>query len=1128
MAVLSRELRKRLEIVVADARNVAENAAEKALKALAVGEREPHRSMTDEQKGLRNRLRAHGRQLGDLRSIEKGTQELGHLVTECGYQHWHRMLFARFLAENQLLLEPESGVAIAIDEVKDLARARAKDWVVLAGEFAMWMLPQVFRQDDPVLEVAFAPEDRKRLEALLASLPVDVFTASDSLGWTYQFWQAKRKEEINAEGRKIGADELPSVTQLFTEDYMVDFLLDNTLGAWHAGKVLAANPALVVNATSEEELRKAFALPGCQWKYLRLTRDKDGEWALAAGTFEGWPNTAGELMCLDPCMGSGHFVVATFERLVALRLAESSLSEAQVVSAVIGENVFGLELDPRCAQIAAFNLALAAWRRVGHCALPEMNLACSGLAPNATSLDWLTVAGDNDRLQAGMARLYALFSDAPVLGSLINPHVAEGDLVEAGFHEVQPLLEKALARETNDDTEREMAVVARGLAKAAEILAGQFTLVATNVPYLGRGKQDEVLQDYCQRVYPNAKSDLATCFVERCYEFCAPGGTTGLVTPQNWLFMGSYADLRRKLLDNSRWQFVARLGPKGFQTPMWDFNIVLICVTRQQPTQSSDFAGLDVGDKPTPREKLAALISTEVTRLQQYSQRKNPDCRILLTHYVGGTLLSAFVDPLIGFQNGDSPRFLIQFWEVADRGTTWEWLQSTTSTTTEFNGCDSLLRWEQGRGAVTEIGLVKGREAWGKRGVCIRLMSDLPCCLYLGHFYDQSSAAIIPKDPKHLAAIWAFCSSSAFHEAVREVDQALKVTNATLGKVPFDLAQWQKVAAERYPHGLPKPFSNDPTQWLFNGHPRGADQSLHVAVARLLGYRWPRQTGTSFPDCPALGPDGLETLADDDGIVPIASAKGEGPAAERVRDLLARGYDRDWSISRQEELLVQVGYAGVTIDDWLRDGFFGQHCTLFHNRPFIWQIWDGERDGFNALINYHKLAAPNGLGRKTLEKLTFAYLGDWIGRQRAEQKQGKEGADTKLAAALHLQEQLKEIIDGEPPYDLFVRWKPLHQQAIGWEPDLNDGVRTNIRPFVMAETLQGKSIFRKAPKIKWEKDRGKEPKRAKRDFPWFWSWDEERQDFAGGREFDGNRWNDLHYSNKTKREARARDEERQR
>jgi hypothetical protein len=112
------------------------------------------------------------------------------------------------------------------------------------------------------------------------------------------------------------------------------------------------------------------------------------------------------------------------------------------VAAVIRDNLFGLEIDPRCTQIGAFNLALAAWRRVGHCTLPAMNLACSGLAPNAKQGGWLKLAGDNDRLQRGMERLYTLFKDAPVLGSLINPALHGGDLLVAAFHELQPLLEQ--------------------------------------------------------------------------------------------------------------------------------------------------------------------------------------------------------------------------------------------------------------------------------------------------------------------------------------------------------------------------------------------------------------------------------------------------------------------------------------------------------------------------------------------------------------------------------------------------------------------------------------------------------------------------------------------------------------
>jgi hypothetical protein len=392
--------------------------------------------------------------------------------------------------------------------------------------------------------------------------------------------------------------------------------------------------------------------------------------------------------------------------------------------------------------------------------------------------------------------------------------------------------------------------------------------------------------------------------------------------------------------------------------------------------------------------------------------------------------------------------------------------------------------------------------------------------VYTGEFYDHNASVIVPSDPNLLAAIWAMCSSKELVTEVRKIDQSLKPSNNVFVKVPFDLAHWQKVAAEKYPHGLPKPFSSDPTQWLFNGHPAGADQPLHVAVARLLGYQWPRQTGSSFPDCPALGPDGLEKFTDDDGIVCIPSVRGEEPAAERLLALLAA--------AGVEPARVRELAGGADLDEWLRNAFFEQHCKLFHDRPFVWHIWDGrKRDGFHALVNYHKLCEDKGKGRKLLESLTYSYLGEWITRQKDGVKRGEGGADDRLVAALELQKRLETILEGEPPFDIFVRWKPLAEQPIGWEPDINDGVRMNIRPFLASDIPGGKKgagILRAKPSIKWTKDRGKEPERPMEDYPWFWNWDERTEDFMGNKTFDGNRWNDCHYTNKIKQAARDESE----
>ena len=191
----------------------------------------------------------------------------------------------------------------------------------------------------------------------------------------------------------------------------------------------------------------------------------------------------------------------------------------------------------------------------------------------------------------------------------------------------------------------------------------------------------------------------------------------------------------------------------------------------------------------------------------------------------------------------------------------------------------------------------------------------------------------------------------------------------------------------------------------------------------------------------------------------------------------------------------------------------------------MWHIWDGrKRDGFHALVNYHKLAEGKGKGRKLLGSLTYSYLGDWINRQKAGVKDDEDGADDRLAAALELQKRLVAILEGEPPFDIFVRWKPLSEQPIGWEPDINDGVRLNIRPFLADDLPGGRAgagVLRAKPNIKWDKDRGKEPERPKADFPWFWNWDETTVDFMGtGKEPDDNRHNDCHYTNKAKQAAR--------
>ena len=1115
MASLSKELRKLLSSVTLDAREAAEKACRDALEYLAVHEKEPRSHMSGDDRQLRNRLRARGRALGDQLDQAKGTQEIKHLAEDAAYEHWHRLLFTRYLAENDLL-NTEDGLAVTLAECDELAHDMgAKDGFDLACRFSQKILPGVFRTNDPVFEITLAQRDQVKLLDLLKKLPSKIFTADDSLGWTYQFWQEKRKDEVNKSGVKIGADELSPVTQLFTEDYMVEFLLHNTLGAWWSGKL---GP---ITAATEEEAREKAALPakeglGITWTYLRFIQDETTKtWSPAAGTFEGWPREAKEITFLDPCMGSGHFPVFALPILARLRLEEEKLTAKEAVHAVLRDNIHGLELDPRCTQIGAFNLALTAWKLGGFQPLPKLHVACCGLAPQGKLADWVALAGESEKLQNGMKRLYRLFEQAPVLGSLINPRLGGGELYDAEFHELQPLLEKAVSMEGKDDQAHEMAVTAQGLAKAAEILAGQFTLVATNVPYLGNGKQDALLSDYCERIHPDAKADLAACFVERCNEFCVSGGSTVLVTPQNWLFLVDYKHLRKRLFESKAWNYMVRIGPRGFGTISGEVvNVALLALTQYRPSKEHHLSGVDVSDKSTPSLKAASLLERPMVRVSQAGQLKNIDWALLLELVDSTRVLGRVAECYQGISSSDSERFIFTFWELKNLNSRWVPNQNPPDKTGYALGREFVIDWDTLSKGV-EGAALRGNAAFGKRGIAIGQVKMLPATLYTGEKFADSSPVIIPNDPLNLAAVWCFVSSTAFNTELRKINPKLSVNNGYVGKVPFDLEHWQKVAAEKYPNGLPKPHSDDPTQWLFNGHPMGSEQPLHVAVARLLGYQWPRQTGSNFPDCRALGADGLEKHADDDGIVCLPAIYREQKAASRLRELLTDAlgnYD-------EQALLASAGKKGSkskNLEAWLANEFFSQHCELFHHRPFIWHIWDGIKDGFSALVNYHKL------DRATLEKLIYTYLQSWINDQASDAKADKPGAAERLECATNLQAELIKILNGEAPYDLFVRWKPIHKQAIGWCPDINDGVRVNIRPFLRAEDVdnKGAGILRSKPNIKWDKDRGKEPERPRSDYPWFWCEEDPGADPEGSKTFFGNRWNDVHLTLAKKQSSR--------
>ncbi|MBT3192541.1 MAG: hypothetical protein HN341_08295 [Verrucomicrobia bacterium] len=541
--------------------------------------------------------------------------------------------------------------------------------------------------------------------------------------------------------------------------------------------------------------------------------------------------------------------------------------------------------------------------------------------------------------------------------------------------------------------------------------------------------------------------------------------------------------------------------------------------------------------KESVEEKGQSLRSMDVAVVSQRVWREAPDNRMLgsARDLRLGSTMADYADARNGLSAGDSARFERLYWEVGELGSTWELLQSSPSKSGYFSGQSKVVRWERERGQIAQLAESvrhlnhaaqswrRGKPLWGRHGVVVSQIGA-KVSIYTGERYDGSCFAIVPSSPDHVLPLMAYAFSGRLKDDLEAINPTWNLKSPeTLLQLPFRPPDWEQAAEDMFGARIPLVPTDNPSQWPFSGAVATSLAPLHVAVARLLGYRWPNQTD-----------DRHFEHSDIDGIICLQSVRGEERADQRMLALM-RDADCEERLpaSTLDGFVSGPGLRGRGAPWWMLNKLFEEHCKLFSQRPFIWHVWDGRDDGFNALVNAHKLAGAGGEGRRTLEALTYSYLGDWIARQRADQAAGVEGADARLAAAQDLQGQLENILVGEPPHDVFVRWKPLHEQPIGWDPDINDGIRVNIRPFMNAQLRsggkKGAGILRWKPNIKWGKDRGKEPEslRPREDFPWFWGCPgkgpvDERTDFPGGNGYDGARWNDLHYSNAVKQTARDR------
>ena len=392
------------------------------------------------------------------------------------------------------------------------------------------------------------------------------------IGWLYQYYNTEPKNAAFAKSGKITKEEIPAVTQLFTPDWIVRYMVDNSLGRLWINHLEGDQSMWHPDDNNHKHEPEIRFFKG-QWKYYldEAEQPEDREdtlynpfWSLKTSFSDLQPQ---DIKFLDPCMGSGHILVYAFE--VLMQIYESQgWSQRDAAQSILEHNLYGLDIDDRAAQLAYFAVMMKARQY-------DRRILTRGIRPNLYAIQ------ESDRINrihlsylgAGLTELERNDADNQIRGFLDSLEDAKdfGSLLCIDALN-WPLLHRFVS---GIDHEGQMSMDAVGLEdtcaqleyllEVGEFLAQQYDVVVTNPPYMAVSNGNAALNKFVKDNYPDSKGDLFACFMERCGQFTRKDGYQAMITQHAWMFLSSFEKLRAKLLQSVNIVNMAHLGPRAFE-----------------------------------------------------------------------------------------------------------------------------------------------------------------------------------------------------------------------------------------------------------------------------------------------------------------------------------------------------------------------------------------------------------------------------------------------------------------------------------------------------------------------------------------------------------------------------------
>ena len=523
------------------------------------------------------------------------------------------------------------------------------------------VLPGMFQKIEDYTELLLPDKlllEGSVIERMIALIPEEDWKdAVQIIGWMYQYYNSEKKDEVFAalkKNVKITKENIPAATQLFTPDWIVRYMVENSLGR------------LWLEGHPNEELRT-------NWKYYleEAEQEPEVEAELAKIRAEYARLTPEDIRCIDPCQGSGHILVYMFD--VLMQIYESyGYTTQEAVASIVKNNIYGLDIDERAAQLSYFAVMMKACQydkrflkrkdEDGKPKVPQPRVYAIQESNDVDSHVLEYFCNGNAELKEAMETIMKEMYDAKEYGSIITVTEQNWDVIYARFEEIREDI----------SIHKEGALELLPLVQVAHNLAQKYDVVVTNPPYMGSSNMNLTLNEFIKRKYSDYKSDSFSAFIIRCSVFAKKDGYLGFFTPYVWMFIQSYEKLRKSICNNKTIETLIQFEYSAFEeatVPVCTFALKNSRVNKKGCyIRLTDFRG----GMEVQRQKTLVAIENHGCGYY-YEQNSNKFCEITgspIAYWVSEKFIAGYENKSLskygfarsGLQTGDNNRFL-RFWQ---------------------------------------------------------------------------------------------------------------------------------------------------------------------------------------------------------------------------------------------------------------------------------------------------------------------------------------------------------------------------------------------------------------------------------------------------------------------------------